>query len=147
MKIKVFISLLFSVAVFNAAAQTQGYSNIENVGQTAFSILQNFSHTNKAQFSSYFYSNIKMLENLAGEKVPNDYFDSMYTDVKNAGIEANIKWENIKYLRIQHGRPVEESGMLLYKDRLWFKYLGKEYPISLRIIQYQGKYYLYGIGY
>lgn len=139
---KIFVLLIFSVIAFNAIAQSRGYTNIDNVGQTAFSILQNFSRTNKSQFSSYFYSNIKMLENLVGEKVPNDYFDSMYIDVKNAGIEANIK-----YLRVQHGRPVEESGMLLYKDRLWFEYLGNEYPISVRIIQYQGKYYLYGIGY
>lgn len=96
MKMRVFIFFIFSMAVFVAVAQTHGYSNIDNVGQAAFSILQNFSHTNKEKFALNFYSNIKMVENISGVKFPDNYCDSMYSEIKNAGIKTNIKWANIK---------------------------------------------------
>ena len=146
MKKKISLITLFICFNIILTAQTRGYSNFDNVGQQAFSILQNMTTASFNQFSAHFSSNIVLAENLTGKKIPSDYISSMYNDLKKAGSSSNIKWSAIKFKRIIQGRAVEESGILNYKGRLFFEYSGKEYPASIRVIQYQGKYYLIGIG-
>ena len=53
-----------------------------------------------------------------------------------------IRWSAIRFKRIIQGRTVEESGILNYKERLFFRVFEKRISCQYLFFQYQGKHYL-----
>lgn len=125
----------------------QTYSNFENVGQRAFSIIQNMQEMNEDQYVGIFSGAISMLfhtKRISSADVIEikSELRKTFRQFQQEGRNLRINWERIEFLEFKK-YPVEEAGNVAMRlGLLSFKYNGKAYYRKVRTIMYEGKYYL-----
>lgn len=142
--------ILFVVSILlfcsgNFKCQAQSFSNMENVGQYAFSIVQKLNSISREQFVTYFSSAKNVYEHVTGENMPASILQENYLDLQRKARNSGISWHKVKYNSFKSYPPVDENGVLGYKGRLYLQYEGKEFNVVVIAIQYEGRYYLLSI--
>lgn len=135
--------LLFIIG--NYVCHAQSYSNIDNIGQQAFNIIQNMNTVSSKEFKSNFRSGNNVYKQITGENIPSSSFLENYLNLKKKQRKYDILWNRVSYHSFKCYPPIEENGVLGYKSRLYLQYEEKVFYVVVLFIQYEGKFYLISI--
>lgn len=144
------ICLFILSFIMSKVGYAQTYSNFENVGQRAFSIIQNMQAMNEDQYVGIFSGTISMLlytKQISSADVIEikNELRKTFRQFQQEGRNLRINWERIEFLEFKK-YPVEENGNVAMRlGLLSFKYNGKDYCRKVRTIMYEGRYYLLGL--